>query len=486
MSLKYYIIYCRVSPKGSSHEGETTVKLQEQICRDFINRAGGKVFAVFTDDLQTGTNTDRSGLQMILSQLNSSEWDNLCVYRMDRLTRSLVDQLTICKKFARVSKGIVSATEPTFDYSTSLGKLQMAQLAAINEYYRDVLADNTRNKMISIAAAGEWAPGLVPIGYKREGRKKNTLVVDPRGAAKVRDIFEMYSNKKYATKDICIKYSMTRSQVLWILRNRLYIGKIVYAGKEYQGKHPPIISEELFKRVQMELPDAQTRRRPKSEKRNYLLTGLLRCHCGKFICPASAKSGQYFYYICTDNINCKNRVSGTALEKAVLDALQKNTYPPDIRSKILKEIERRRLAYLETCTPEMNALIKAKKQATEEREKLFSLILNLHGDKARFINMKLEKLTTEIETIDKQLDSYSKLKDAKTILYDEMNQRIDSIADLAKRLKENPTDFNIQRQLFVANIDKIQNVEKGMFKIYFAESSGHRHVWLPRQDSNLN
>lgn len=362
MTPKRYIIYCRVSPKGSGHEGETTVRLQEQICRDFINRVGGKVFAVFTDDLQTGTNTDRPGLQMILSQLDSSEWDNLCVYRMDRLTRSLVDQLTICKKFARVNKGIVSATEPTFDYSTSLGKLQMAQLAAINEYYRDVLADNTRNKMISIAAAGEWAPGLVPIGYQREGKKKNTLVIEPRGAAKVRDIFEMYANPKYSTKDICLKYKMSRTQVLWILRNRLYIGKIVYAGKEYQGKHHPIIPRELFNRVQMELPSAQTRRRPKSEKRNYLLTGLLRCHCGKFMCPASAKSGQYFYYICTDNIHCKNRVSGSALEKAILTALRNNSCSPDLRSRILNEIERRRLAYLKSCSPEINTLISAKKK----------------------------------------------------------------------------------------------------------------------------
>lgn len=117
---------------------------------------------------------------------------------------------------------------------------------------------------------------------------------------------------------------------------------------------------------------------------------------------------------------------------------------------------------------------------------MFSLILDLHGDKARFINVKLENLTTEIETIDKQLESYNKLKNAKSILYDEMNQQINAITELSARLNENPTDFTLQRQLLVTNIDKIQNIKKGLFQIYFTESSRYRTMWLPRQDSNLN
>lgn len=482
-----YVIYCRVSPRGSTYDKEnTSVGMQEEICRDFVARQGGVVCAVYIDDLQTGTNIDRPGLQTILTQLASgAEWDNLCVYRMDRLTRSLLDQLTLCKKFSAANKGIVSATEPTFDYSSSLGKLQMAQLAAINEYYRDVLADNTRNKMLSIAAAGEWAPGLVPLGYRRAGKRDNRLVIDERGAAKVRDMFEMYANDNTTTKMILEKYHLNRQQLLWQLRNRVYIGKIVYAGQEFEGKHEPIIPLELFEKVQHLLPETPLRRRPKAEKRKYLLTGLIHCHCGRYMSPASAKSGQYHYYICTDNITCKNRVSAPLLEQKVLQELRKNSMPPDIREKLLEECERRRAAYVASATPEMEALEIARRKAITDREKLFNILLDLRGSDTKFLNDKLNALSTEIETIEGQLEQYRGLKDSKVMIFDEMRRMIDTVATLSKLLSEHPNNFEIQRQLLIANIDRIRCEEKNVFKIEYRWSSGLRQVWQPRQDSNL-
>ena len=483
-----YVIYCRVSPRGSTYDKEnTSVGMQEEICRDFVARQGGVVCAVYIDDLQTGTNIDRPGLQTILTQLaTGAEWDNLCVYRMDRLTRSLLDQLTLCKKFSAANKGIVSATEPTFDYSSSLGKLQMAQLAAINEYYRDVLADNTRNKMLSIAAAGEWAPGYVPCGYKRAGKKDNRLVIDERGAVQIRDMFEMYASDKFQTIDISKKYGLNRQRVLWTLRNKVYIGKICYAGKEFPGKHEPIISPELFERVQKKLPEAHTGRRPKSEKRKYLLTGLLRCHCNRNLSPASAKSGKFHYYVCTDQVKCKNRFPALKLEQAVLAELKKNSMPPDIRERLLAECERRRAAYVATCTPEVHALEIARQKAVSDREKLFNLLLDLRGSEAKFLNDKLKALSTEIETIDGQLEQYRDLKNSKKIIFDEMHRLIDEIANLSRLLAENPNNFEIQRQLLIANVDYILAEEKGMFKIIYKWSSANRQVWQPRQDSNLD
>lgn len=80
---------------------------------------------------------------------------------------------------------------------------------------------------------------------------------------------------------------------------------------------------------------------------------------------------------------------------------------------------------------------------------------------------------------------YRDLKNSKKIIFDEMHQLIDEIANLSRLLAENPNNFEIQRQLLIANIDRIRCEEKNVFKIEYRWSSGLRQVWQPRQDSNL-
>lgn len=126
-------------------------------------------------------------------------------------------------------------------------------------------------------------------------------------------------------QDILKRYRcLSKMTILNILRNQTYLGKIVYAGQVYPGHHPAIISEELFHRVHELLPNPRTGKipRPKARKRQYLLSGLLRCHCGRYMSPASAKSGRYFYYECTDDLNCKNRVRAEQIEQEALNQLR--------------------------------------------------------------------------------------------------------------------------------------------------------------------
>lgn len=80
---------------------------------------------------------------------------------------------------------------------------------------------------------------------------------------------------------------------------------------------------------------------------------------------------------------------------------------------------------------------------------------------------------------------YRDLKNSKKIIFDEMHQLIDEIANFSRLLAENPNNFEIQRQLLIANVDYILAEEKGMFKIIYKWSSANRQVWQPRQDSNL-
>lgn len=67
-----------------------------------------------------------------------------------------------------------------------------------------------------------------------------------------------------------------------------------------------------------------------------------------------------------------------------------------------------------------------------------------------------------------------------------MNRLVDEIANLSKLLTDHPDNFNIQRQLLIANVEMIQNESENNFKIYYNWSSRHSEEWQPRKDSNLN
>lgn len=190
--------------------------------------------------------------------------------------------------------------------------------------------------MIQIASQGLWLVGKPPFGYKRGEKHDNRLYVDEQNASVTQMIFEMYISDQYTTIDICRKTQFSRQQILNILRNRAYLGKIIYAGHEFDGKHSPIIENDLFESVQGKLPDSKIPARISAQKYPYLLTGTVRCHCGCYMTPASAKSGQYHYYRCTDNSRCKNRISAPALETAAVQTLQTVPFSDEIKKRLLK------------------------------------------------------------------------------------------------------------------------------------------------------
>ena len=134
----------------------------------------------------------------------------------------------------------------------------------------------------------------------------------------------------------------------------------------------------------------------------------------------------------------------------------------------------------------MEALEIARRKAIMDREKLFNILLDLRGNDTKFLNDKLNALSTEIETIGGQLEQYRGLKDSKVMIYDEMRRMIDAVASLSNLLSTHPDNFDIQRQLLIANINQIRCEEKNVFKIEYRWSSRLRQEWQPRQDSNLD
>ncbi len=404
-----YMIYARVSPRGSDYDRETSIPMQIEYCREYVKFHGGEVCGVRSDEFFSGKDTERPAFKEIMRELTSgqAEWDVLIVYKLSRMTRSLRDGTAVFAELFKYGKGFVSATE-NLDYSSPIGRLQLGIMQVFNQFEREQTAENTRNKMVSIAAKGEWPVGNPPFGYQRTAPKNNALAPHPENASKVQEIFADYLGDVHLYK-IARKMHKTPQGILYILRNKTYTGVICYAGREYPGKHPALISDSVFKQVQERLAHALTdtedkppRIRPKMQKHQYLLTGLLRCHCGRYLTPASAKSGQYFYYRCTDNISCKKRFSADKLEQAVIEALKDieldENETAGIEAAFREIITQRR----KSVKPEIEIVNRDIRKLKSRQSKLKTLFLSddLSPENRRFFGEELSKVNEQLAKLD--------------------------------------------------------------------------------------
>lgn len=488
-----YLIYARVSPRGSDYDGETSIQMQIDMCKRHIEAAGDEIVSVVYDEFHSGKSMDRPGMKQILLELRSdrAEWDAICFYKMSRLSRSQRDSVNFLAELSAHGKGFLSVTEK-YDYSTPIGRAMLGVMQVINQLEREQTAENTRNKMISIAAKGLCPYGNPPHGYKRGDKGDNRLYIDPRRSEEVKDIFAMYISSKYSTQDIMRKYpSFSKNLILNILRNRTYLGEIVYAGQTYPGQHLPIIGIDIFNEVQGILQANTTARkiRPKAQKRPYLLAGLIRCHCGRFMSPASAKSGQYHYYECTDDLNCKNRIPAEKIEIEALNKIRAIKIDPKLTKAALIEIEQRKQNYIESLQPELARCREARTQAQKERESVINVMLSGHlsESNAPVFNTRLEVASKEVNRLNERIEALEAETHAPDRAVEQVVEFIKSIENLGQVLDMASDNPEKQRFILIARIEKIVEQSDGQFKFYFTyptESSPNGDKWHPHGDSN--
>jgi site-specific DNA recombinase len=266
----------------------------------------------------TGANMDRPGLRRLLQHIEAGEVDVVVVYKVDRLSRSLLDFARIMEVFDRHNVAFVSVTQ-AFNTATSMGRLVLNILLSFAQFEREMISERTRDKMSAARRKGKWLGGIPVLGYTVVNSK---LVVDPDEAQRVKDIFELYldlkstvrlaqelnkrgwRNKFWTTKSgkQCGGQEFTKNSVSNLLTNVTYIGKVQYKTETHPGEHSAIIDLENFNRVQTVLKqNAGSRGRGKQGKHNALLQGLLRCaNCDCAMSHSYSKKGSklYRYYVC--------------------------------------------------------------------------------------------------------------------------------------------------------------------------------------------
>jgi site-specific DNA recombinase len=317
-----------------------SIETQDARLASYIgSQPGWHQAARFADDA-SGATTRRPGLQRALAAARAGAFDVLLVYRVDRLTRSLRDLVTLLDDLDQAGVVFRSATEP-FDTATAMGRMLVQMLGMFAQFERDTIIDRVIAGMERKAASGKWKGGRRPYGYRADS-VTSTLVPDPGEATVVRLIFDRYTRDRLGARTIASTLNerghrttaggpWSAHQVLRVLSNRVYLGELSFRGITATGCHPPVIDEAIFGQAQQML----TARGGDHAKRaasgsDYLLTGLIRCPaCDSAMLGTRAhgKTRVYRYYSCYrraryDSATCgASRLDADAIEQAVTAAL---------------------------------------------------------------------------------------------------------------------------------------------------------------------
>lgn len=299
-------VYTRKSTSAGLEKDFNSLDAQREACEAFIKSQPGwkTVDARYDDGGYTGANLDRPAFKRLLADIEAGKIDVVVCYKIDRVSRSLLDFLDLMRRFERQGTALVSITQ-NFSTADAMGRLVLHMLASFAEFERAMIAERTRDKISAARRKGKWTGGPTPYGYRLVGGK---LTVDDREAEIVRVIFDGYRRERSFVRliDQLTEAGQTRRDGLWtkdallrVLKNPVYAGRIRGGSETYVGEHTAIVEPEGFDEVQAMFGQAEhflKRRSP-----SYLLRGIARCGtCGEALTPASTKKGmrRYRYYRC--------------------------------------------------------------------------------------------------------------------------------------------------------------------------------------------
>ena len=328
------IIYTRVSSK---RQVDTySLENQERTCLEYAARSGYVVDKVFTERGESAKTTERSELQNMLRYIESNHrrLEAVIIYKVDRWARDTFDYGSLRRDVKHHGMVLLSATENFQD--TPDGHLQENNLAAVAQYDNELRALRSKGGMVAAVAAGQYV-WRAPMGYLNGGPKSRQSLVlgDAQTVSLVRKSFDLIDSGLKISKALeqvrreGLKsrdgHVLSLNTFRTMLMNKVYIGYIVAFEMTVRGDFDPIVTEDVFYRVQPKL-----HRKPKNTQVHYLrdnpefpLRGVEKCPvCGHTLTASESKGngGKYGYYSCS---NCgKSRFRKEVLENWFVQGLR--------------------------------------------------------------------------------------------------------------------------------------------------------------------
>jgi site-specific DNA recombinase len=361
------VVRCAVYTRKSTEEGLdrafNSLDAQREAAAAYVHSQAREGWVClprrYDDGGFTGGNLDRPALQRLLADLAAGGIDCVLVYKVDRLSRSLLDFARLMQTFDAHRVAFVSVTQQ-FNTATSMGRLILNVLLSFAQFERELIAERTRDKIAAARRKGKWAGGLPPLGYDVDPRGPK-LVVCAQEAARVRSIFALYlghrallpvvrelerrgwRTKRWRTRKGRPRggRGFTTTGLYRLLTNVVYAGKIKYRNELHDGEHAGIVDPAVWHQVQDLLRQHGHGRGAGVRIASWaLLKGVLRCRpCGCAMTPTHAsRKGRtrYRYYACTNALKrgrhvCPSKsVPAVEIEQFVVGQLQRLAHDPHV------------------------------------------------------------------------------------------------------------------------------------------------------------
>jgi site-specific DNA recombinase len=315
-------IYTRKSTEEGLEQAFNTLQAQREAAEAYILSHKGEswrtVPTLYDDGGWSGANLERPALQRLLADVEARQIDCVLVYKVDRLSRSLLDFTRLLSWFEKCGVSFVSVTQD-FNTSTSMGRLTLHILLSFAQFEREMISERTRDKLSAARRKGKWIGGVPVLGYE-VAPAGGRLVVNAEEAERVRDIFAVcacYSSMRDALQEARARGwtakqwtsrrgkthgggPLSLSTLRLLLSNVLYRGDIAHKGVIYPGEQEALVSRELWQEVndkhRLSRVQASRHRRVQTP-----LGGLVRCgQCGFLLTTSfTQRHGQrHVYYVC--------------------------------------------------------------------------------------------------------------------------------------------------------------------------------------------
>lgn len=317
---------CAIYTRKSSEEGLAqdfnSLDAQHEACAAYIKSQASEGWKLIRDRYDdggiSGGTLKRPALKRLLADIAAGHIDIVVVYKVDRLTRSLLDFAKLVEAFDKAGTSFVSITQ-SFNTTTSMGRLTLNMLLSFAQFEREVTAERIRDKIAQSKARGMWMGGTPPIGYRADGR---SLAIVEEDAAIVCHIFNRYvglGNVRLLAMELDesgirspVRSTATgrgfggrpfsRGHLYRILSNPIYIARIDHGGRSHNANHQPIIEQELWDQVQAILAANKNGDRGPAPAESSLLAGKLLDDRGVPMVATHACKGKvrYRYYVSRD------------------------------------------------------------------------------------------------------------------------------------------------------------------------------------------
>ncbi|MBU1469266.1 MAG: recombinase family protein, partial [candidate division Zixibacteria bacterium] len=403
-------IRCAIYTRKSTTEGLdsdfNTLDAQREACEAYIlsQRAEGWLASetLYDDGGFTGGNTGRPALQALLSDIQSGQIDCVVVYKVDRLSRSLLDFVKLMEVFDQHEVAFVSVTQQ-FNTATSMGRLVLNVLLSFAQFEREIISERTSDKMCAARRKGKWVGGPPVLGYDLD-RERKRLILDPNEAKIVRELFDLYLKKEsmlkaarevnrrgWKTKSWVTKNGKVRkgrpfdkARLQRILSDITYIGKVRHKDQIFPGEHSGIVDQSVFRQVQTLIEKnrnagGKVYRNPHAG----LLKRLLRCgNCGAAMGHTYTKKRNklYRYYLCTTRQKRGDQACNTArlpaqnIEDFVVEMIKQIGSDPAMMERAFTETVKHRDSRRAELRQERRQLLERQRKTKAKIERLVAMI----------------------------------------------------------------------------------------------------------------